>query len=74
MEMDIDVAVASLREKHHSVESDPYLYQAGPMRGRVHYIVDGVSMPFHYVFALDRGDLTLGQIAARLEQESQQAH
>jgi hypothetical protein len=41
---------------------------AGPQGGRMYVVIDGVSMSFEEARALDRGIVTLNEIAAHAQQ------
>jgi hypothetical protein len=60
----------SLRSKGHSID-DVYLQTGvGPVGGRIYVVVDEVAMSFEHARALDRGFLTVAQIA-QLAQRSE---
>ena len=63
--MGITETLAALREKGFKTEQ-PYLQpEVGPLKGRMYVVVDGVAMTYRQAEALNRGKLTLAEIAAK---------
>ncbi len=52
----------SLRSKGYSVD-DFYVQDGGPLSGRMFVVISGVAMPFEDARALERGIVTLAEIA-----------
>lgn len=61
----IDSTLNSLEAKGHKFEGEYLQEGLGPMGGRMLIIFDGVAMSYQQARALDKGRMTLEQIAAR---------
>ena len=53
----------SLRSKGYDVDDFYVQSGVGPTGGRMYVVIDGVAMPFADAWALDRGIVTLDEIA-----------